>query len=571
VPAPIAVFAFNRPEHLYRTLSALAANDLAAESDLAIFCDGPRNDAEKLRTEAVRKTARAASGFKSLAVIEQDVNQGLAPSIISGVTRMVEQYGAVIVLEDDLVTSPYFLRYMNDGLELYADNPKVASIHGWCFPHDVKDAPETFFLRGADCWSWATWKRAWALFEPDAEKLLAALRQRKLEHAFNCNGSYDYMRMLRACRDNATNSWAVRWRATAFIHDMYTLHPGRSLVQNIGADGQGSNVGTTDLFDTILTDRPIQVTQQVPQEHVVMRRADMEFHSGLHAAPSRWRSLKQYVRAKLPFLPSRQQCKRLLKDCLPPVVLRFLQRYRAQKAELYWEGDYPDWQSAVAASGGYDHDAIFTKVRDASRAVRDGRALWERDSVLFYHEEYHWPLLFGLMTVAAQNGGRLSVLDFGGALGSTYRQHRALLDTIPQFSWNIVEQSQIVHSGQEEFTTDILRFWSSMQECAAVSPPDVVLFSSVLQYLEEPYAVLEQAAAFQPKAILIDRTPFAEKSERITVQHVPPELYPASYPCRWLDRGRVDGILKSRYRCLPDYSTHLDPPGFYGFMALRKD
>ena len=148
--APVCVFAFNRPGHLRQTLDALAANEAAAESDVFIFCDGPRNDREKARTDASREVARSASGFKSLTVNARDCNRGLAASIISGVTRIVAKYGTAIVLEDDLVTSPYFLRYMNDGLRVYAASPEVASIHGWCFPHFLPEAPETFLLRGAE-------------------------------------------------------------------------------------------------------------------------------------------------------------------------------------------------------------------------------------------------------------------------------------------------------------------------------------------------------------------------------------------------------------------------------------
>lgn len=235
----------------------------------------------------------------------------------------------------------------------------------------------------------------------------------------------------------------------------------------------------------------------------------------------------------------------------------------------YWQGDYPDWQSAVAASTGYDQEAIFVKVRDAARAVRDGKALWERDSVLFYHEEYNLPILSALMSVAAWNKGCLRVLDFGGAFGSTYWQHKSLLQKLDVLSWNVVEQPRIVACGEDEFSTATLHFLSDIQSCATMLI-DVVLFSSVLQYLENPYAVLEEAMALQPQVIIIDRTPFLEEGERITVQNVPPNIYPASYACRWLDKKRVADVLESEYHLLPKHSTHIDPTGFYGFVAIRR-
>ena len=278
--APIAVFAFNRAEHLRRTLDALSANELATESDLTVFCDGPRNKEEESQTNAVRETARSVSGFKSLSIIAQDTNQGLAQSIIAGVSRIAEQHGKVIVVEDDLATSKYFLRYMNDGLDLYADNPRVASIHGWCFPHSVKDAPETFFLRGADCWGWGTWKRAWDVFEPDAGKLLRLLEQRKLLRTFDLEGAYDYVDMLRGYMQGKNNSWAIRWHASTFLADMYTLYPGRSLVQNFGHDGSGTHCGEDHSFDVTPTDAPVAVVGQPVAGNQLMRRAMKAFPTG---------------------------------------------------------------------------------------------------------------------------------------------------------------------------------------------------------------------------------------------------------------------------------------------------
>jgi putative methyltransferase (TIGR04325 family) len=560
MPAPVCVFAFNRPDHLQRALAALSANDPAAESDVFIFCDGPRNDEEKALTDAVRKVARSASGFKSVTVKARSGNRGLAASIISGVTRIVEQYGTVIVVEDDLVTSPYFLRYMNDGLRVYAESPEVASIHGWCFPHAVEDAPETFFLRGADCWGWATWKRVWDRFEPDAGFLLKNLKKNGLIHAFNCNETYDYAGMLADARDGRTSSWAVRWRASTFLHGMYSLHPGRSLVRHTGGDGTGTNVEATDIFDVALAQRPISVEAQEIQENAVMRRADMAFHSRFHAPPSLWRGLKRRIRVYFPFLPTRGKIKQWLKDWLPPALSRLL---RKRRAVVRWEGNYPDWESAVAASGGYAQEEIFIRTRNAARAVRDGKALWERDSVLFYHEEYNWPLLAALLRVAALKRDRLHVLDFGGAFGSAYMQHRSWLDNVKELSWNIVEQRHIVNCGNDEFMTGILKFWPSIENCTNKLSIDFILFSSVLQYLEYPFIYLKQAIEVHPKSIFIDRMPIIGKHEYITIQHVSEPIYVATYPCRFFKKENIENLLNKysfiTYTWFPSYNY----PDFY--------
>ena len=531
MPAPIALFAFNRPLHLTRTLVALAANELANQSDIFIFCDGPRNLQESSLCAEVVNVANNAKGFQSVTVQQQEHNKGLAPSIIEGVSQVLATHKQVIVLEDDLITSPYFLRYMNDGLTVYANNPKVASIHGWCFPHTVADPPQTFLLRGADCWGWATWERAWDVFEPDANKLLDELQKQSLINEFDLEGSYAYSSMLAQAAKGEISSWAIRWHASVFLADMYTLHPGQSLVHNIGLDNSGTHCSATHVFDTMLSKSCPALQEQPIAGNTIMQHAQKQMY--LHASS-----------------------------------------HNQQKTEINspWQGDYPDWESATAACGeGYSSDAIFERVEAAALAVKKGQALWERDSVLFYHEEYSWPLVAGLMTIAVQHKGSLHVLDFGGALGSTYQQNKRILQLIPDVSWHIVEQPHVVDCGKQKFTSKRCTFHETMKECFAQVPINVVLFSSVLQYMAEPYAVLQEALDMQPAAILIDRTSFLRGREKITVQHVPEEIYPAKYPCWWLNRNRVASMLANSYTCLPDYKSPVDPPGFYGFLAIKKE
>lgn len=236
--------------------------------------------------------------------------------------------------------------------------------------------------------------------------------------------------------------------------------------------------------------------------------------------------------------------------------------------ELLWTGDYPDWRSAVQAAGGYDDEDIFLKVRAAARAVRDGKALWERDSVLFDKPEVNWPLLAGLMSVAARHQGRLHVLDFGGALGSTYMQHRDALQGLAECTWHVVEQGHFVRCGKEEFTSDTLFFHDTPEEALRAAPINLILLSGVLQYLETPYALLKRLAA-TGLPVLIDRTPLFADGDRITVQHVPAAIYRASYACRWLDKRRLNGILQSAgYELLPWFPSAVDPDGFAGILAL---
>ena len=247
--APIVLFTYNRPFHTEKTLQALKACNLAAESDLVIFSDGIKNDSDQEKVQKTREIIRSIEGFKSIEIIESEKNKGLARSVIDGVTYVINKYSRVIVLEDDLVVTPNFLSYMNYYLEEYENEERVISIHGYVYPIETSsNAP--FFIQGADCWGWATWKRGWDLFDEDAGKLYNAISKNKeLSKRFDFDGSYPYLKMPKDQIDGKVDSWAIRWYASAFLKNKLTLYPSISLVENIGMDGSGTHVGKTIKFN----------------------------------------------------------------------------------------------------------------------------------------------------------------------------------------------------------------------------------------------------------------------------------------------------------------------------------
>ena len=252
--SPILLFVYNRPDHTQKTLEALKLNKLASESELIIYSDAPKNESAVEGVLGVRKLIKNLIGFKKITIIEREKNWGLAPSVIDGVTRVVNEFGKVIVLEDDLVTNQYFLQFMNQGLLKYENEDQVISIHGFIYP--IENLPPTFFIRGADCWGWATWKRGWDLFNPDGKSLLAELKSRNLRKNFDYNGAYAYTKMLRKQIAGEVSSWAVRWYASAFLKNKLTLYPGKSLVKNIGYDDGTNCFGGDDepIFGTLAYD-----------------------------------------------------------------------------------------------------------------------------------------------------------------------------------------------------------------------------------------------------------------------------------------------------------------------------
>jgi hypothetical protein len=296
--APIALVAYNRPAHLAAVAEALARNPEAAASRLFVFSDAPKHDAARASVEEVRTRARALRGFRSVELVEAPANLGVARSIVGGATRLTAEFGRVIVLEDDLVPSPHFLRYMNEALDAYASDERVASVHAYSYPV-AGDLPETFFLRGADCWGWATWKRGWDLFEPDGRKLLLELERRALTHEFDFDGKYPYTQMLRDCIAGRNDSWAVRWYASAFLEDRLTLYPGSSQVRNIGADGSGTHVGSTRRFDNPDWGRALRVSAIPVAESKAARQAFGTYLAGLRPSMATrvLRGLKRLMRA----------------------------------------------------------------------------------------------------------------------------------------------------------------------------------------------------------------------------------------------------------------------------------
>ena len=186
--APIVVFTYNRPEHTLRTFNALLKNPLANESDIIIYSDSARTATHNKAVDEVRSYLSEITGFRSKKVIHRDRNFGLAESIIQGVTEVLQKSEKVIVLEDDMVVSPYFLTYMNDALDQFVDDDRVISIHGYVYPVE-QELPEAFFIPGADCWGWATWRRGWEIFNSDGQFLLDELTRQGLLRTFDFNGA----------------------------------------------------------------------------------------------------------------------------------------------------------------------------------------------------------------------------------------------------------------------------------------------------------------------------------------------------------------------------------------------
>lgn len=253
--------------------------------------------------------------------------------------------------------------------------------------------------------------------------------------------------------------------------------------------------------------------------------------------------------------------KHIIRNILPPIIfdgMRNLCPGNKKKNQLLFTGDYRSWEDAEQASTGYAAGNILEITRAAMVKVRDGEAVYEQDSVVFAKPEYPYPLLTGLLRIALSSG-RLNVLDFGGALGSTYFQCRSFLKPLNDLRWSVVEQPSHVACGQAEFTNVHLHFYPSVDNCLKNESPNTLVLSSVLQYLSKPYETLQQLLAWRIPHVLIDRTAFVVGDrDRLTVQSVPETIYPASYPAWFFCEAKFSKVIDAAGYRVVDAFTGAD-------------
>lgn len=241
--AKIVLFVYNRPWHTRKCLVSLARNDLANASELFIYADGPKENAKEEQLQKIKEVRRIIKEKKwcgKVEIIEREKNMGLANSVISGVTEIVNKYGEIIVMEDDLIVSTGFLKFMNEALCFYSDKKKVMHVSGYMFPIRA-NLPETFFYNSTSCWGWATWARAWKIFNSNSEVLLQKLKDSNRMKEFTLSDSNGHDKILYGLVSGKVDSWAIRWNTSVFLQKGLCLHPNKSLVRNIGHDDDGVN------------------------------------------------------------------------------------------------------------------------------------------------------------------------------------------------------------------------------------------------------------------------------------------------------------------------------------------
>jgi hypothetical protein len=245
--APICLFTYNRLSETKQTVAALQQNYLATESELFIFSDGPKNEEDKLKVNEVLNYIKQISGFKDITIIESPINKGLANSIIDGVTQIIEKYGKVIVLEDDLITSPNFLDFMNQALDFYLEKKKIQSING--FSLDINSDSDVYFHQRTFPWGWATWENRWDKNIFDKKLIIREINENtSILHRFKKSCGSDIVKMLNASLEGRNNSWYVRWVFNHFTNGTYSVFPSLSKVSNVGFNNRGIHCNHINVY-----------------------------------------------------------------------------------------------------------------------------------------------------------------------------------------------------------------------------------------------------------------------------------------------------------------------------------
>jgi putative methyltransferase (TIGR04325 family) len=414
-----------------------------------------------------------------------------------------------------------------------------------------------------DTVAWATWKNRWSLFEPNGQLLLDNLIKTGLINKFNLNGKFDFENMLRAQINGKVSSWAIRWTAVAVLNDTLTLYPKQSLTKHIGFGKDSTNCEADDFNkDLKLANESISNFNIDVIENLESIQSFINFEIKIKNSKN-----GKQINTFSVF----NMIKPLISKYIPNSI-KSIFRVKRQDVKLHgWFGNYDKWEDVEKDCTGYDSSAILDSVKTAILKVRNGEAVYERDSVLFDKIHYSQPLLSALEQSIIDD--RLHIVDFGGSLGSSYFQNRNEFSKQLDLKWSVVEQEHFVKVGKNSIAIDNLYFFNTVLDALKTQKNQVLLLSSVIQYFKEPYELINIMLEYNFDYIIIDRTAFIDSdTERITKQIVPEFIYKASYPAWFLNEKKFLDAFTMKYELLNDFMSAFDPEEYLedGLKVYRK-
>ena len=560
---PVVLAAYARPAPLRRVLACLRTERVPL---IYAFADGAKGGDDAARVAEVRRMLHAID-WCEVRIVERPENWGLGRNVMAGIGEVAANHETFVVWEDDLVCVPGTYAWVSAALRRYVDDPRVMSVTAWTHPlvtpAAVKDVP--YFDGRAECWVWGSYARVWRGMERTALEKMSVAKVRGV--APDAYGA-DLPRMARA--EKRRNIWAVRWLYHHLEQGGLCVRPPWSMVEHIGFDEQATNAAQAQRWQNPRLRPAPGIPNEWPEP------VEQPECRALWQGANPPESLGMRVRGKVVAVGRRLgRAGRAGVKRLVPETLR--RRWRNRWGWQWFRGEYATWAAARAASGGYAEDAILDRVLAATLTVQQGLAAFERDGVLFHEPENDAPLASALEEVRRAMGGSLRVLDFGGSLGSTYWRLRNWLPAGPELVWDVVEQAGFVTAGREHLGEGRLRFFHTVTEAETAGAHDVLLCSCVLQYLEDPVGTLAEWSRLHIAFLLLHNLPLhAVGPDRLRVQHVPPTIYPASYPVRFFNRAEFLARMAPHYEIVRDYASEAVWPvdgGMYpstGLLLKRR-
>ena len=536
-PAPIVLFVYNRPDKVLAVLNSLKKNKLAKYSELYVFSDGfKKKDTEDYdKVNTVREIIKHFNGFKKIKLISRKYNYGLYDNITKGLNLIFKKNKKAIILEDDIIVSDSFLNYMNVSLINYENDNKVGSI---CsnLSKENENLPLTFFLYHQDCWGWATWRRAWKLYSHNSKKLKYLIQKTNSVKKFNLDNSYDFLDMLEK-NLKFKKSWAVNWYASLFINKRLNLYCSTPQSKNIGLDNESTN-----------TKYKIKTLEIINKTKEKYKKIEIkECLSGYLAIVNFYKknfNYNNYIKHKFA-----EKFKKFF-EIINNIVLKKNEPFK-------FFGPFGSWQNALKQSDGYNDERIVRKTLSSALKVKNKKYLFERDSVLFNKPSYNWKIILNLLKFSKKN---LNLIDFGGSFGSSYYQNKYFFQNYKYIRWNIVEQDKVVNFGKKYFKKQNLYFFEKIEDALKASNSKIVLFNNVLQYLENPYAIINSLKKYKGLTIIIDKIIFTKNNEDIVlIQKNPKRIYNSSYPIRIFSRSKFNRYLIKNFKIYSSerYNYHL--------------